>query len=152
MINENIQFYNNLYDMALTIARTAHHGQTDKAGKPYIEHPLFISAHPHIKNNIQARILAILHDVIEDTDVTLEQLTNLGFPEDIIRALDAISRRPGEKRKEYLKRVKGNILALKIKLIDLEHNSDEKRLACLDSTVANSLRKRYKKDIDFLTK
>ena len=115
-----------LQELAVSIATKAHSGQVDKAGSPYIKHPLLVASafsdEPHI-------VVALLHDVVEDTDITLAQLTSYGFPSDIIQAIDAITRRQGESYTEYLTRVRANSIAREVKLADLRHNMDLSRIS-----------------------
>jgi (p)ppGpp synthase/HD superfamily hydrolase len=110
---------------ALSIALTAHNGQTDKHGKIYITHPLRVAGR---LNNYSEICVAILHDVVEDSDITLDYLRKWGFDEEIIAAVDAISRREDESYKTYLKRCAQNPLALRVKLADLEDNTDPNRI------------------------
>ncbi|MDR1184900.1 MAG: HD domain-containing protein [Coriobacteriales bacterium] len=110
---------------ALRVATEAHAGQTDKGGRPYISHPLTVAA--MVKGD--AVVVALLHDVVEDTAVTLEDLRSAGFSDAVISAVDAITRRKGEHDVPYLARVRENPLALTVKLADLTHNSDITRIA-----------------------
>lgn len=110
--------------MALDIATTAHEGQLDKGGHPYIEHPVAVAS--FVKTD-EEKTVAYLHDVVEDTNVTLADLAADGFPEEIVTAVDAISQRDGESDEDYIERVKLNDLALHVKIADLKHNSDLSR-------------------------
>jgi (p)ppGpp synthase/HD superfamily hydrolase len=110
---------------ALQVATQAHAGQVDKGGKPYIRHPLAVSA---LVDTEQEKIVALLHDVVEDTAVTLENLRSFGFSEDILTAVDCITKRQGEPLESYLQRVKSNPLATAVKTADLSHNSDISRI------------------------
>lgn len=112
--------------LAEIVARVAHCGQVDKAGKPYIGHPTAVAS---MVNSEAEKTVALLHDVVEDTNVTLNCLRVLGFPEDIVVAVDAITRRPGELRQDYLNRVAANEIATKVKIADLIHNSDLSRIS-----------------------
>ena len=103
----------------------AHKGQYDKAGKPYATHPIYVAT--KMKTNKEI-IVALLHDVIEDTKLSLEDLIEEGFPHEIIEAIDAITKKPEEDYFEYIKRVKKNPLARKIKIEDLKHNMNLKRI------------------------
>lgn len=114
-----------LFDVAKQIATKAHAGQTDKAGKPYITHPLRVAkacAEP------RARIVGVLHDTVEDADVTLDDLRGAGFSEAIVDAVDAISRRDGEDREAYYARVMANRLATLVKIADVTDNMDPTRI------------------------
>ena len=87
--------------------------------------------------------VALLHDVVEDTDYTLDKLIEDGFPDEIVEAVDAITRRSGEDYFVYIDRVKANALATTVKIADLEHNTDDSRLAILSD--ANIKKQRYEK-------
>lgn len=110
---------------AFEIASMAHKNQRDKGGTEYIAHPLAVS---EMVGSIDEKIVALLHDVVEDTYVTLEELTAFGFGKDIIEAIDAISKKPGEPLQDYMNRVKNNRLACEVKKADLVHNMDLSRL------------------------
>jgi len=114
-----------LLERAIRIAVNAHAGQKDKAGAPYILHPLRVMM--KMAGDIEM-IAAVLHDVIEDTACTLDKLRREGFPEEIITALDYLTRREAETYPDFIKRVKENALALRVKLADLEDNMNADRL------------------------
>ena len=82
-------------ERAIEIAAAAHAGQLDKAGQPYILHPLRVML--RVSNDAE-RMAAVLHDVVEDTPVTLAQLTESGFPAEVLAAIEALTKRPGESR------------------------------------------------------
>lgn len=107
-------------EKALQIAARAHEGQRDKHGQPYILHPLRVM---HAVEGDEARIVAILHDVIEDTSVTAENLRREGFGETVLEALDRLTHRKGEPYADYAIRCKGHDIARRVKLADLEDNS-----------------------------
>jgi len=110
---------------AISIAAQAHEGQSDKAGAPYILHTLRVM----MKMASDAeRITAVLHDIIEDTDWSLERLRREGFHTEILDALDRLTKHDGEEYEEFIKRVKLNPLAVKVKSADLEDNLDVSRL------------------------
>lgn len=111
----------NQVEMALQLATKAHKGQHDKAGKDYIEHPKAVAT---MLESQEEKIVAYLHDVVEDTYVTLEDLKKMGFSDKVISAIDAITKRDNEDHEEYIKRVSANDLAKKVKLCDMYHNSD----------------------------
>lgn len=111
--------------VAEDIARRAHAGQTDKAGVPYIEHPAWVAARVEGRD---AQAVAWLHDVLEDADVTAEDLAEAGIPANVVDAVLALTRRLGEGYEAYLARVAENPLAVQVKLADLEHNSDLSRI------------------------
>lgn len=85
-------YYEKMLALAETIAVNAHKSQLDKGGHPYINHPRFVSAHC---TSPESRIVGMLHDVVEDTDVTLDALREYGFNEDILMALDLVTKKKG---------------------------------------------------------
>lgn len=105
--------------LAISIASSAHLGQKDKNGKVYILHPLAVM---NKMESEEEKIVAVLHDTIEDTSIRLEYLKKI-FDKKVIDALDAISQREDETYANYIKRVKLNKLATKVKIADLNHNS-----------------------------
>ena len=110
--------------LASKIAYKAHEGQTDKAGVPYIFHPIHIAEQMDSEESCG---VALLHDVIEDSDITLEILSKY-FNDDIIAALRVLTKKENDDYVMYIKRVKTNKLATKVKIKDLEHNRDLTRL------------------------
>ena len=113
-------------ERAIAIAAIAHEGQVDKAGMPYVLHPLRMMLSV---DTPEARMAAVLHDVVEDTAVTLEQLRAEGFPEAVIEAVQALTKRDGEDYEVFIRRVAPNPIARKVKLTDLRDNSDLSRIA-----------------------
>ncbi|NLY24980.1 MAG: hypothetical protein GX042_08245 [Bacteroidales bacterium] len=110
---------------AIEIAISAHEGQLDTHnGRPYIEHPFRVMS---AGQTLQEKIVGILHDVVEDSPWTLNQLREEGFPEEIIDAVDAMSRRDNESYDAYLLRVQVNAIATRVKLNDLTDNMDIRR-------------------------
>ena len=130
--------YNNLYDKALQIAMRAHAGQKDKAGHDYIMHPIRVSERC---GDLRAKIVALLHDTIEDTDVTADYLRKEGFTEEIVEAVLAVTRREGESYDEYVRRAAQNELGKMVKRADLEDNMDIRRLPELTDKDVERLRK-----------
>ncbi|WP_322759591.1 HD domain-containing protein [Frankia sp. Cr2] len=134
---------------AVALATRAHTGQLDKAGDDYIGHPLRVmeavgdAAQRAGVDPDQARMVAVLHDVVEDTDVSLAKLTSLGYPSDVVAAIDALSHRDGESVEQYLARVAGNPLSVVVKRADMADNSDPARLARLPLEQANRYARRY---------
>ncbi|PRR79959.1 Guanosine-3',5'-bis(diphosphate) 3'-pyrophosphohydrolase [Clostridium luticellarii] len=114
-----------MLDKAILIAAKAHEGQVDKGGQPYILHPLRVMFSR--KTEIE-KICAVLHDVIEDTDISLDYLRDQEFSEEILSALDALTRRDGETYDEYISRVVKNKTASHVKLCDLCDNMDLSRI------------------------
>lgn len=135
--------------LASKIAYKAHEGQADKAGVPYIFHPIHIAEQ---MDNEESCIVALLHDVVEDSNITLEDLSKY-FNEDIIEALRILTKEENDDYVEYIKRVKTNKLATKVKLKDLEHNMDLTRLDEVTDDDRNRSKKysdaiRYLEDVE----
>ena len=113
-------------EIALEIAYNAHKGQTDKAGASYILHCLRVATS---MSTDEEKIVALLHDIVEDTDTTHEELYRNGFSSSVLDAVYAITRQADEAYNSYLKRVAANDLAYKVKLADMWDNSDVSRFA-----------------------
>lgn len=112
-------------ERAIEIAASAHAGQTDKAGEPYILHPLRVMLR---LGSTDERIAAVLHDVVEDTPVSLHTLTLEGFSSDVIAAVEALTKRPGESRLAAARRAAANTIAREVKLADNAENMDLRRI------------------------
>jgi GTP diphosphokinase / guanosine-3',5'-bis(diphosphate) 3'-diphosphatase len=110
---------------AIAIALIAHEGQVDKGGHQYIDHPLRVMSNVE---TLEEKIVAVLHDVVEDSNLTLEDLRVAGFSDLIVEAIDAISKREGEKRNDYLRRVMDNPVALNVKIADMTDNTNLSRI------------------------
>lgn len=113
-------------EQAIMLATQAHQGQVDKAGAPYILHPLRLMLRMRSET---AMIVAVLHDVIEDTPYTLDDLRAAGYAHEVVAALDCLTRRDGESYAEFIARLQPNDLARAVKLADLEDNMDLSRIA-----------------------
>jgi|GEM_PF-1109221 len=109
---------------AVMLAVNSHRGQIDKYGQPYILHVLGVTG--RVRSN-QEKTVALLHDVVEDTDMTFDDLRRLGFSERIIEAVDCLTRRKGETYDAFVERIAPNPLARAVKLADLEDNMDVRR-------------------------
>lgn len=127
---------------AIEEAVRAHCGQLDKAGRPYVLHPLRVMA-SFADADEPTQIVAVLHDVIEDTQATIEYLRGLGLAKEIAAAIDAITHRPGEPNDVYWSRVKSNPLALRVKLADIDDNTLPWRLDQCDVATAERLTTKY---------
>jgi guanosine-3',5'-bis(diphosphate) 3'-pyrophosphohydrolase len=112
-------------ERAISIAAQAHAGQVDKAGQPYILHPLRVML--RVSSDAE-RMAAALHDVVEDSDVTLQQLTSEGFPSEVVEAVDALTKRPGETRIQAAHRAAAHPVARVVKLADNAENLDISRI------------------------
>ena len=135
------------FDRAIIISTEAHAGQIDRYGKPYIFHPLRVMMKMHNENE---RIVAVLHDVIEKSDLTMTNLKEEGFSTDVLEAIDCLTRRESENEQyfDYIKRVQINPLAKVVKLADLSDNSK-----AVKSSINNKNAKRigrYQKALEML--
>lgn len=111
--------------LAIDIALTAHNGQLDTHnGRPYIEHPFRVMNAGH---TLQEKIVGVLHDVVEDTEWTLDKLKSTGFTNDIIDAVDAVTKRENESYDNYIIRAKKNPIGIRVKMNDLTDNMDIRR-------------------------
>ncbi|MEV6241165.1 phosphohydrolase [Lentzea sp. NPDC051838] len=125
---------------AITIATAAHDGQVDKSGRPYIGHPLRVMASVEGEH---AQMAAVLHDVIEDTPVTAEDLAARGCPVVVVGAVVALSHLPDEPQDVYLRRVAANPLAIIVKRADIADNLSPARMARLDTALQERLQAKY---------
>jgi (p)ppGpp synthase/HD superfamily hydrolase len=116
-----------LLGKVLVLATNAHAGQFDKGGKPYILHPLAVMALLN-SDDEELQCIALLHDVIEDTKTTWAQLKEIGCTDRIIDAVDALTKMPGQSYDEYKEEVFSNKDAMVVKMADLRHNTDIRRL------------------------
>lgn len=133
-------------ERAIAIAVEAHAGQHDKAGAPYILHPLRVMF--AVKTEPE-RIAAVLHDVVEDTNWTLEELRAEGFADAVIDAIDALTRRSGEDYFDFVARAKTNAIATQVKIADLRDNLNVDRLPKLSDSGQERLA-RYKRALEML--
>ena len=137
-----------MVDLALSIARKAHEGQLDKAGVDYIEHPIYVASQVDTE---EEKAVALLHDVIEDSLVSAEELLQAGLPETVVTAVQILTKKKEQDYQTYLETVKKNPLVRVVKLADLKHNSDLSRLSSITEKDKERLKK-YKKAIDFLSR
>lgn len=126
------------YELALKIATEAHKGQVDKAGVPYINHPLTVAS---LVETEEEKIVALLHDTIEDTNITEQDLLNYGFSNKIVEAVKLLTHNKNVPYMDYVAKIKDNELARKVKIADLTHNSDLSRL----KEITDKDKKRYEK-------
>lgn len=131
---------------ALKLCFDAHKDQVDKSGMPYVFHPFHLAEQ---MTDEDMTIVALLHDVIEDTDYTFEDLEQMGFEENIIEALKLMTHEEGVPYMEYVAEIKKNPIAKAVKLADLRHNSDLTRLDCIDEK-ALKRKEKYADAIAFL--
>lgn len=138
--------YTKLTMQAMEIAYMAHIKQKDKAGVPYIFHPIHLAEQ---MDDEESTVVALLHDVIEDTDLSKEDLLKAGIPQKMVDAVVLLTRDKNEDYYEYIRRIRKNNLAKKVKLEDLNHNLDETRL--LINTSKDEMRRaKYRKSIEIL--
>ncbi|MFJ1105207.1 MULTISPECIES: GTP pyrophosphokinase [Bacillus] len=133
-------------EIAHEIAKTAHGGQVDKAGIDYIKHPEAVAS---FVNTAEEKATAYLHDVLEDTEITANDLLRAGIPHNIVEAVQVLTKERYTPYFEYLSKVKENSLARTVKLADLKHNSDRSRLSKITDKDLKRLEK-YRKAIQFL--
>lgn len=126
-------------EKALYLVTTRHAGQFDKGGAPYALHPVIVALKLHTKD-LALTTIALLHDIVEDTPTTLEELKKLGFSERVVTAVDHLTKRKGLSREENLQRVLQNVDAMRVKLSDLDHNQDVSRLGKLTQKDADRLK------------
>lgn len=112
-------------ELAILIATEAHKGQKDKGGNDYIKHPKAVAERV---DTTTRKIVAWLHDVVEDTPITLEELRKKGFSERILQSIDAVTRRSNENRKQFIKRASLDADGIDVKIADIEENSDLSRI------------------------
>ena len=123
---------------AIAIAAQAHQEQREKSGAPYIMHPIRLMLRMNTETEM---MVAILHDVVEDTPWTFEQLRQEGFSEEVLQALDCVTRRSTETYSEFVDRARDNPVARRVKLADLEDNMDIRRLPDISDRSLERLKK-----------
>jgi len=126
---------------ALEIAVTAHKGQTQKNGSPYVIHPLRLMF--SVDSN-EAKMCAVLHDVVEDTYWELDELKAEGFSQDVLEALDCLTHQEGVNYEVYIEKISSNRLATEVKLADLKDNMNMRRLPKMSSGALERIEKYHK--------
>ena len=139
--------YSYLTKKAMRIAYEAHKNQVDKGGIPYIYHSSHMAEQMQSEDEI---CVALLHDVLEDSDVSLDELQREGFGTEVIEALKLLTHERNVPYMEYIENIKSNPIAVKVKLADLKHNSDITRLNEVDDKVLERIEK-YRRAIDLLS-
>lgn len=129
-----------ILDKAILIAAKAHLNQTDKGGKPYILHCLRVMFSMETEEEM---ITAVLHDTIEDTDISIDDLRKEGISEDILTALQLLTHDEGMSYEDYIMAIKSNRLAKKVKLADLKDNANIFRVNLFDDKVCKRLNKYF---------
>ena len=131
---------------AMKFCYEAHKGQVDKTGVPYVFHPFHVAEQ---MTDEATTVVALLHDLVEDTEYTLEDIATLGFGQEIVDAVALMTHEDGVPYLDYVARLKSNPLARAVKLADLVHNSDLSRLGKVDDETKRRLEK-YKKAVAIL--
>lgn len=139
--------YTALTKKALRISFNAHKNQIDKSGMPYVYHPFHLAEQ---MSDEYTTCVALLHDVVEDTDITIDDIKNEGFPKDVIDAIALMTHDNDVPYLEYVAMIKKDPIAAAVKLADLRHNSDLSRLDIVDSKALERIEK-YKKAIQILS-
>ena len=139
--------YTPLTKKALKLCFEAHKDQTDKTGLPYVFHPFHLAEQ---MTDEYTTVTALLHDVVEDTDYTLNDLQEMGYPDEVIQALSLLTHDDGSEYMEYVKRLKSNPIARAVKLADLKHNSDLSRYDTIDNWAIKRTAK-YQQAIEILS-
>ena len=139
--------YTELNKRALKLCFAAHEHQVDKSGIPYVFHPFHLAE--QMKDEASTGT-ALLHDVVEDTDYTLEDLRQMGYPEQVLEALTLLTHDDGSPYLDYVARLRDNPIARQVKLADLRHNSDLSRLDQIDEAALRRVEK-YQKAIRLLS-
>lgn len=138
---------NELLDLAIDLSQYAHEGHVDKAGQPYFLH---VQAVADGVDTDELKTIAYLHDVCEDTPFGIDDLTELGFPDEIVQSVRVLTRAKGIPYNEYIEQVKQDDNARKVKISDLRHNMDISRIP--EPTDADYRRlEKYQKALDYLT-
>ena len=138
--------YTDLTKQAMKLCFEAHKNQKDKSGMPYVFHPFHLAEQ---MTDELTTVAALLHDVVEDTDYTFEDLRDMGYPEKVLEALMLLTHDDATPYLAYVERLKENPIARAVKLADLRHNSDLSRLVHVDQKALERVEK-YKKAIALL--
>lgn len=138
--------YTDLTKKAMQIAFNAHKEQLDKGGMPYIYHPIHLAEQ---MDDEHTTCVALLHDVVEDTNMTFKKLSEFGFPIEVIEALKLLTHDDNVPYLDYIMEIKKNVIAKNVKLADLAHNSDLSRLSIVDDKARKRVAK-YCQAIDIL--
>ncbi len=139
--------YTELTKKAMKLCFEAHKEQVDKSGLPYVFHPIHVAE--QMTDEITTAI-ALLHDIVEDTDYTLQDLIDMGFPREVTDALALLTHEEGVPYLEYVAGIKADPAARAVKLADLAHNSDSTRLDSVDEKALERIEK-YRKAMEILT-
>ena len=130
--------YTPMTQKALKLCFEAHRDQTDKSGMPYVFHPFHLAEQMTDEYTVT---VALLHDVVEDTDITFEDITGMGFPAEVTDALKLLTHDNSVEYMDYVAKIKHNPIAKAVKLADLSHNSDTSRLDVVDEKALKRVEK-----------
>lgn len=141
----------NLYNRALLLVSDLFQDKKDKAGLPYINHLIRVSVKLDTE---ELRIAGLLHDVLEDTSITKDDLRELGFSNRVISIIEGVTNKVGENYNDKIKRIidNGDMDVIKLKYSDMSDNADKKRLAKLSIITRNRLINKYKDNLELLKK
>lgn len=139
--------YTPLTKKAMKLCFSAHKEQTDKSGMPYVFHPFHLAEQMTME---ETTVVALLHDVVEDTRYTLADIAAMGFPERVTDALALLTHDDAVPYMEYIAAIRYNPIAKAVKLADLQHNSDLTRLDYVDAKALQRVEK-YRKAIELLS-
>lgn len=139
--------YTDLTKKALKLCFEAHKDQVDKTGLPYVFHPFHLAE--QMDDEIST-VCALLHDVVEDTDITFEDLIQMGYPQEVIEVLKLLTHEKEIPYMDYIKKLSTNPITKKVKIADLMHNSDNTRLSVIDDYAKKRCQK-YKEALEILT-
>lgn len=146
LVSEADKKYDELLKLAEKVAAEAHKNQVDKGGHPYIEHPRAVAS---FLNNTEYKIIGFLHDVVEDTPITLEDLKKMGFTDRIVNSVRLVTKTENYVYEEYLSDIKKDEGARNVKMADLKHNMDLSRIPNPTEKDMKRIEK-YKKSFAFL--
>ena len=139
--------YTELTKKALKLSFAAHKDQIDKSGIPYVYHPFHLAEQMDTEETVT---VALLHDVIEDSDYTLDDIRDMGFPDKVVNALSLMTHDKSVPYMDYVAKIKENPIARVVKLADLRHNSDLSRLDSVDQKALERVEK-YRQAVKLLT-
>lgn len=140
--------YTNITKKAIKLMYDKHNGQFDKSGMPYVFHPWHVAEEMSDEYTVA---VALLHDTIEDTDLSLEELSQMGFPKEVVEAIEIMTHNGEDSYDEYIERIGSNMISTEVKLADLRHNMDLSRLDKVSESDIKRVEK-YKKSYEYLYK
>ena len=140
--------YTDLTKKALKLCFEKHKEQVDKTGMPYVFHPFHLAEQ---MDDETSTVCALLHDVVEDSDITFENLLDMGFPKEVINVLKLLTHEDSVPYMDYVSKISTNSVAKKVKIADLTHNSDITRLDIIDENAKTRCEK-YKRALELLSK